>query len=301
MANRKDLVPYADECKYELDCARLWRPGLRCHIQYKYDNGDFLGFRERRPQNGIVLRTPRIVGSAILDLAKVHMYEFHYGFIKPTFGANARLLYTDTDSTILLIHNVKRVLDVMLRAPDLFDFSNYGVETLEREGLDVTRASRNFGVAGPFKNELVDKKSGMPKVVVEFAASEAKCYSLRYDGEDSAPYLRCKGIPRSYVENEKNEFRFETIKAAALNQEVANVSFRSIRLNKSRPVYVQISKVAVRGNNDKTHHLSSIDFIPLGHYSISYEKASEKLQNMMLRKVFQSFREACQIARSPDR
>ena len=73
MANRKDLVPYADEYKYELDCARLWRPGLRCRIQYKYDNGDFLGFRERRPQNGIVLRTPRIVGSGILDLAKVHM------------------------------------------------------------------------------------------------------------------------------------------------------------------------------------------------------------------------------------
>ena len=99
------------------------------------------------------------------------------------------------------------------------------------------------------------------------------------------------------MEYEKNEFRFETIKAAALNQEVANVSFRSIRLNKSRPVHVQISKVAVRGNNDKTHHLSSTDFIPLGHYSINYEKASEKLQNMMLRKMFLGFREACQISR----
>ena len=141
-----------------------WRPGLRCHIQYKYDNGDFLGFRERRPLGGVVLRTPRIVGSAILDLAKVHMYDFHYGFVKPTFGADAKLLYTDTDSTILLIKNVKRTLDIMLRAPHRFDFSNYGLETLEMEGLDVSQASRNFGVAGPFKNELVDgihdRKSG---------------------------------------------------------------------------------------------------------------------------------------------
>ena len=45
---------------------------------------------------------PTIVGASVLELAKFHMYKFHYDIMKPNF--ECRLLYSDTDS---LLYQVK--------------------------------------------------------------------------------------------------------------------------------------------------------------------------------------------------
>ena len=43
----------------------------------------------------------------ILDLSRLHMYDFHYNIMKPKYGNNIQLLMTDTDSFLYQIKTEK--------------------------------------------------------------------------------------------------------------------------------------------------------------------------------------------------
>ena len=72
----------------------------------------------------IELNKPIFVGFAILDLSKVLMYDFHYGYIKKKYGNAAELCFTDTDS---LLYDIKcdDIYEDMRQDKDMFDFSDY--------------------------------------------------------------------------------------------------------------------------------------------------------------------------------
>lgn len=48
----------------------------------------------------VFLHNPLYLGQTILDLSKHSMYEFHYKVIKPMYGENIKLLFTDTGKHI---------------------------------------------------------------------------------------------------------------------------------------------------------------------------------------------------------
>jgi len=72
---------------------KLASPLYDGHIIY---NEDLAAIKQKK--KGLLLNKPIYAGMCILDLSKLHMYQFHYDVIKKTYQDKAKLLFTDTDS-----------------------------------------------------------------------------------------------------------------------------------------------------------------------------------------------------------
>ena len=75
-------------------------------------------------KTSILFNKPVTIGMSILDISKTLMYEFHYTFMKKSYGENLHLLYTDTDSFIYNIQTADFYQDVKKNI-DMFDTSDY--------------------------------------------------------------------------------------------------------------------------------------------------------------------------------
>ena len=75
----------------------------------------------------VKLNKPYYIGVAISELAKHHIYEFHYEVMKPVFGDDLCLLYTDTDSLLYKIHGCDNPYTKIFVADyqSFLDFSNF--------------------------------------------------------------------------------------------------------------------------------------------------------------------------------
>ena len=80
--NRKDLTKH------------IARPS---YINYDYYGKRLMVIQEKKEQ--FTLNKPIYVRNTVLELHKLAMYEFHYGFMKSEVDIST-LLYTDTDSFI---------------------------------------------------------------------------------------------------------------------------------------------------------------------------------------------------------
>ena len=74
-----------------------WTP-KPSYMSHKIFDNDFVAIRKNKVTT--TLKKPAYIEMCILELNKVSMYEFHYGYIKTKCGNNSRLLFTDTDSWI---------------------------------------------------------------------------------------------------------------------------------------------------------------------------------------------------------
>ena len=98
------------------------------------------------------------------------------------------------------------------------------------------------------------------KIAVEYAGSESKTYAFRMSS--GKPHLRCKGCPSHAA---KRQIHFETVKAAALDQTVAKVTFNASRMKNAEAHHVRESKAVMRGKNDKVLRCEPLN-LPLGHW-----------------------------------
>ena len=70
----------------------------------------------------LTLNKPAYVGTLILDLNKILIYEFHCHYIKNKFDNNSGLLFTDTDCLMSEI-KIKDVYEHFSMDKEMFDFS----------------------------------------------------------------------------------------------------------------------------------------------------------------------------------
>ncbi|KAE9543739.1 hypothetical protein AGLY_002135 [Aphis glycines] len=111
------------------------------------------------------------VGSAILDVSKTFMYDFHYNVMKNKYNNKIRLLYSDTDS---LIYNIRT-----------FNFFNDIRYDLFPEN--------HKNQPGYFKDEMGGK------VLKEFVSLRPKLYAYKTENNDEVK--KAKGV-KKYVINQ---------------------------------------------------------------------------------------------------
>ena len=145
----------------------LRRTDVPFFCEFKIFNENLAAISSKK--RSILWNKPTIVGATVLDLAKFHMFKFHYNVMKKHF--NCFVLYSDTDS---LLYEIKHLdfYEELATNDDLrqhFDLSNYPAD----HHLFNTE---NKMVTLKFKDEF----GGVP--IEEFVGLKPKMYSISAGG-----------------------------------------------------------------------------------------------------------------------
>ena len=141
----------------------------------KYISKDLLIMEMKKAE--VKMNKPIYLGQAILDISKTLMYEFWYDYLKPKYGDNVKLCYTDTDSFVIHVKTEDFYKDIADDVDKWFDTSKY--DKNDNRPLPI---GKNKKVIGKFKDELDGK------IIIEFVALRAKAYAFLIDCYDDDDY-----------------------------------------------------------------------------------------------------------------
>ena len=127
----------------------------------------------------LVFNKPVYLGMCILDLSKTLMYDFHYNYIKRKYGDKAKLLLTDTDSTMYEIQTEDFYKDISADVKYRFDTSNYPPD--HPSGIP---SGLNKKVLSMFKDEAAGE------VIDEFMGFRAKYIRIKCSRVKKAKNIR---------------------------------------------------------------------------------------------------------------
>lgn len=200
---------------------------------------------------GVVLvNRPIIIGSFVLNMTKVLMYQFWYDVIKVNFDC-ASLIATDTDSALFSFKS-KDPDSIFKKLSQHFDFSN----------LDPAHplfSNENKGVLGKFKLETKGKR------VLAACCVKSKVYSLLF--EDSSCIKKLKGVQKDYV---LNKISFSDYVDCVKNSTTRFALFKSIISREHELFTVQKCKLALECTDHKRFLLPDrINTLAFGNYKIN--------------------------------
>jgi hypothetical protein len=195
----------------------------------------------------VLLNKPIMIGACILDLSKVHMYDFHYNTMKKRYGDKCSLLFTDTDSLMYHIETEDIYKD-MAENKNLYDLGGY-VKT------NPLYDNTNNKVIGKFKDESPNSP------IIEFIGLKSKMYSyLTEEGECK----KAKGVKTNVVKNDicHNDYKNCLFSDAFIHK--ARMS--TIRSYKHQLYSITLNKTGLSSYEDKSYYFNNVTSVRHGHY-----------------------------------
>lgn len=192
-------------------------------------------------QKYINLNKPIYIGFAVLEIAKIRMYEFHYDFMQQEFSQphQLHLCYTDTDSLIYHIkvkdyyEHMKPIIHQNYEPGDIkmFDTSNYD----NRHGYQ----SLYKKVLGAMKDET----GGVP--IKTLIAIRPKAYFIE---TETSVTNKAKGV----VKQVASKLTKEHYLACLQNRDMKMVrTMRTFRSDHHQIFNERVKKTALSGGDDK--------------------------------------------------
>ena len=197
----------------------------------------------------INLNKPLFLGFCVLEISKLIMYQFYYDVIKPAFGQNVRLLFTDTDSLFIRIAQ-NDITAFIKENEDKFDLSDYP----ESHPL---HNMKNYKQMGCFKNEIGCEE------IREFIGLKAKMYSILMDNH--LQITKAKGVPQSVI---RNKLRHEHYLKCLKEQQTFSHTFSTIRSQNHNIYTYKSTKKSLDPFDDKRYQINAIESLAYGHYKI---------------------------------
>ena len=196
----------------------------------------------------ILQNRPNIVGFSILDLARVHVYDFYYGFVKKHYSLNEHnLIYTDTDSLILALYD-RDIHEIMREFPEFFDTSKY----LQDNKFGIV--PQNANITGLWKIECPED------MMTHWVGLRVKLYSYLLEG--GGQKIAAKGVKKSVI---NNQLTFKNFLDCLLEKTKIYREQVSIRSLLHKVFTVRTRKLAISWEEDKRLILeNNINTVPWG-------------------------------------
>lgn len=247
MRGRVDIQLYTDE---KLALKQFAKPQ---YLQSKIYSEELIAIKKVKKE--VKLDKPIYVGVAVLDLSKLHMYKFHYDFIKEKYAEKATLLFTDTDS-----------LTYHIETEDLYKDMDDNKELFDRSGYNGTgyRSCDNMNkkVIGKFKDET----DGKP--IIEFCGLRSKMYSVLLD--DGKQKMTGKGIKKCALKKYITHQDYKRCLLGEVKDQRQLISFNNFRTFNHEISMYRYTKVGLSCSNDKQYLLNDgITSLSYGHYKIN--------------------------------
>lgn len=200
----------------------------------------------------VVLDQPIYAGVAILELSKVLMYQFHYGYMKETYGPRCRLLFTDTDSLCYHVETEDIYKD-MQKDSDRFDTSNYD----EHHFLHSNANKKKLG-------KMKDETAGVP--IVEFVGLRAKMYSVLLP--DDTNKATAKGVKKCAIKRISHGDYRRCVLGTSEADRRQYVSFHRFQSEAHQVHTVKMNKVSLCAYDDKRYIVDGVSSLAHGHQGV---------------------------------
>jgi len=221
-------------------------------VTFNIINKDLLAINSTR--NHIHWDKPTFVGAAVLELAKLHLYKFHYDVIKAKYGDRAQLLFTDTDSLCCNIYTDDLYRGMVI--DDMGEFDMY-MDTSNFPKDNPCYSLANDRKLGYFKDECAGEQ---PR---EFVGLRPKMYSLLLASSEK---YTAKGIKKTFAKKHLTHKHYVDV----LNNQVGTkAEYFQIRSKNHVLSTEPITKQALSIFCDKRYILDDgVSSLSYGHYKI---------------------------------